>query len=66
MGDELVDRYGFKRANLAGNNKLDQSTTPIVEFLIWLESTPEAKQVLAEMGYAPKLQSYYKPFKIAQ
>lgn len=63
MGSTLVDRYGFKRANLVGNNHLDNSTTPIVEFLLWLESTPEAKQVLADMGYAPKLPSTAKVFR---
>lgn len=64
MGSTLVESYGFKPAKLEGGRSLNQSTAPIVEFLIWLESTPEAKQVLADMGYAPRPQS--RVFKIAQ
>ena len=46
MGSILVSKYGFKTAKLSGKTCLDQSTAPIVQFLTWLESTPEAMQVL--------------------
>ena len=54
MGESLVHQYGFRPASLAGTQSLDRSTTPVVHFLIWLESTPEAKEVLAQMGYGVK------------
>lgn len=67
MGDTLVSTYGFKKANLSGGQCLDHSTAPIVQFLIWLDSTPEAKAVLSQMGYAPRPQTpQVAPFRIAQ
>lgn len=66
MGSTLISDYGFTPAHLEGKHCLDQSTAPIVLFLIWLESTPEAKQVLADMGYAIQPARTNVPFKIAQ
>ena len=66
MGSTLVTDYGFRPGKLEGKHCLDQSTAPIILFLIWLESTPEAKQVLANMGYALQPARTVPQLKIAQ
>ncbi len=56
MGHYLVEEHGFRAVSLAGSQKLDQTTAPIVEFLVWLDSTPQAKSVLESMGLGPQSQ----------
>jgi hypothetical protein len=57
MGDDLVNQYGFKVSRLEGKSCQNQSTAPILQFLCWLENTPEAKTVLENIGRAPKQKS---------
>jgi hypothetical protein len=46
MKDRLVADFGFATAHLAGEAHLNRTTEPLVRFLLWLESTPEAQTAL--------------------
>lgn len=48
----LVDVHGFKKVQLAGTGHITADTAPIVQFLAWLDSTPQAKETLAELNLA--------------
>jgi hypothetical protein len=46
MLDRLVADFGFEPVKLAGEAHLNRTTEPVVRFLLWLESTPEAQTSL--------------------
>ena len=46
MIDRLVTDFAFAQVQLAGNTHLNQTTEPVVRFLVWLEKTPEAQDAL--------------------
>ena len=46
MLDRLVADFAFEHVPLAGNTHLNQTTEPVVRFLVWLERTPEAQDAL--------------------
>lgn len=53
LGNELVLNWGFLPAT---GNPMDQvadsqNTQPIKDFTVWLNNTPEARQILAEKGF---------------
>ena len=46
MIDRLVTDFEFAQVQLVGNTHLNQTTEPVVRFLVWLERTPEAQDAL--------------------
>ena len=52
LGTRLVQDHGFRPASLIGTSVQDRSAEPLVRFLIWLDQTPEALNVLRELGIA--------------
>ena len=51
LGNTLVQEHGFVPAGL-GNNIKSKTTDPLVQFLIWLDKTPEARDELEDMGFS--------------
>ena len=49
LRSKLEQEYKFRRSELVGNQCLSRTTEPIELFLAWLESTPEAQEVLEEL-----------------
>lgn len=49
LGNELVLDEGFEPA--MGQPVADNNTQPIKDFTVWLNNTPEARQILAEKGF---------------
>lgn len=53
LGEKLVQDHKFKPARFplaADRNPENKSTTPLVEFLLWLDRTPEAREELEKQG----------------
>ena len=46
MRDYLVGEFAFEHVQLAGEGHLNRTTEPVVRFLVWLESMPEAQVAL--------------------
>ena len=46
MRDRLVADFAFEHVRLAGEGHLNRTTEPVVRFLVWLESMPEAQVAL--------------------
>ena len=50
LQEKLENDFQFRRSTLAGGKPICQSTEPIALFVAWLENTPEAQQVLEDLG----------------
>jgi hypothetical protein len=51
LGERLVRRHKFSAAKMACRvSEPQKDTTPVVDFLLWLDKTPEARQELESMG----------------
>jgi hypothetical protein len=46
MIERLAADFAFEHVQLAGRAHLNRTTEPVLRFLIWLERTPEAQDVL--------------------
>lgn len=47
LGNQLVTQHGY---DPTANSRLFPNTKPLREFVDWLNSAPEAREVLSEMG----------------
>jgi len=55
LGSRLVQKHGFSVADLQGcSTYVNRTTEPLVRFLVWLQHTPEAGDVLRDMGLWPE------------
>ncbi len=50
LRSKLENDYRFRHSELVGQQHISQSTAPIQQFLAWLESTPEVKEILQEIS----------------
>ena len=51
LGEKLVREHGFQPAHAIGSGK-PRTTDSLVQFLIWLDKTPEAREELENMGFS--------------
>ncbi len=49
LREKLEREHHFSHSELVGGKPISQSTDPIQIFMAWLENTPEAKKIVAEL-----------------
>jgi hypothetical protein len=52
LGDKLVKEHDFSPAALSPGGEKPKTTSPLVQFLWWLDKTPEAREELENLGFS--------------
>lgn len=61
LGEDLVHKHGFTASCMQGSKTENHSTEPVLRFLVWLDSTPEAREALARIGV-----DFHRPSNVFQ